>query len=470
MKPAPLLSPAKACLAVAAIVLLAGTTWADPGSSAPCPGCIAAGAAALDVTPPVGVPLAGYGSLDRRLPFPDLLGRSPYAFWLKPSRGVHDPIMVRALHLESPKGGGPKGEREMNVRLLWIAVDLVGVDREMVQDLRGRLEAAGRRHDAIIVSASHTHSGPGAFARSALFEFLVLDRYVAGVREQLLAGMERAALLAEDRKVPARVGAGRGEVHRIVKSRINGDLDHELGVLKVVGGDGRPIALLWNYAIHGTALGATSLSLSGDVMGEASRALEAALGVPALYTNGAVADVSPSRRGWGGVREIGAALAQGVRSVWEKTPLERSPGLRVLIEPVTLPEPRLSVRNCAGRLLPRWATVGLSSVMPGSSEMVGVAIGDSAWVTVPGELQTSLGRAVKAGGRGRFSLVFVVGLSNDYLGYFLSAEEYRQGARYIGCAALYGEGGGRLLADMAVEIFRKLRPDQQQRAGAPGRR
>jgi hypothetical protein len=465
MKPAPLLSPAKACLAVAAIVLLAGTTWAAPGSSAPCPGCIAAGAAALDVTPPVGVPLAGYGSLDRRLAFPDLLDRAPYAFWLKPSRGAHDPIMARALHLESRKGG-----REMNVRLLWIAVDLVGVDREMVQDLRGRLEAAGRRHDAIIVSASHTHSGPGAFARSAPFEFLTLDRYVAAVREHLLAGMERAARLAEDRKVPARIGAGRGEVHRIVKSRIHGDLDHELGVLKVVGGDGRPVALLWNYAIHGTALGATNLSLSGDVMGEASRALEAALGVPALYTNGAVADVSPSRRGWGGVREIGAALAQGVRSVWEKTPLERSSGLRVVAEPLLLPEPRLSLRNCAGRLFPRWATVGLSSLMPRSSEMVGVAIGDSAWVTVPGELQTSLGQAIKAGGRGRFSLVFVAGLSNDYLGYFLSPEEYRQGARYIGCSALYGEGGGRLLADMAVEIFRKLRPDQRQRVGAPGRR
>lgn len=459
MKPAPLLSPAKACLAVAAIVLLAGTTWATPGSSTPCLGCITAGAAALDVTPPVGVPLAGYGGLDRRLALPDLLGRAPYAFWLKPSRGVHDPIMVRALHMESKE-----------VRLLWIAVDLIGVDREMVQELRGRLEGAGRRHDAIIVSASHTHSGPGAFARSAPFEFLVLDRYVAGVREHLLAGMERAARLAEDRKVPARTGAGRGEVHRIVKSRIRGDLDHELGVLKVAGGDGRPIALLWNYAVHGTALGAPNLSLSGDVMGEASRALEAALGVPALYTNGAVADVGPSRRGWEGVREIGAALAQGVRSVWEKTPLERSSGLRVVTEPLSLPEPRLSLRNCVGRLFPRWATVGLSSVMPRSSEMVGVAIGDSAWVTVPGELQTSLGQAVKAGGRGRFSLVFVVGLSNDYLGYFLSAEEYRRGARYIGCSALYGEGGGRLLADMAVEIFRKLRPDQQQRVVAPGRR
>ncbi len=430
------------------LVLLVGGAWAAaPGSSTFCPDCLVAGAASLDVTPPIGVPLAGYGGLARRLPLPDLLDRAPYAFWFKPSRGVHDPIMARALVLESRR-----------TRLLWVAIDLIGIDRDMVKEVRSRLGTLGLRYDAVIISASHTHSGPGAFARSAAFEFLVLDRYVAAIREHLLSGIERAVRVAEDRKTPARFGAGRGEVLGVVKSRVNGRLDHELGLLKLVGSDGRPVALLWNYSIHGTALGKRNLLLSGDVMGEASRALERAIGAPVLFTNGAVGDVSPSRKGLDGVREISAKLAQEVRAVWDRTPMEQVPALRVVTERISLPPPRLSLRNCVGRLIPRWVRIGLSAVMPQASEMVGVAIGTSAWVTIPGELQTDLGYAIKAEGRRRFPLTFVVGVSNDYLGYFLSPEEYRRGMGYIGCATLYGEEAGQLLEDRAGEIIKKLRP------------
>ena len=55
---------------------------------------------------------------------------------------------------------------------------------------------------------------------------------------------------------------------------------------------------MWNYAIHGTALGRDNFLLSGDLMADASLRLERELGVPALFVNGAVGDVSPRPRGW----------------------------------------------------------------------------------------------------------------------------------------------------------------------------
>lgn len=431
---------------VTCLVLLGGALHPEPATAAsPCPGCLAAGAASLDVTPPVGVPLAGYGGAARRLFLPDLLDRHPLAFWFKPSEGVHDPIRARALVLE-----------QGTVRLLWISVDLVGVDPQMVEDLKADLGASGLSYASIIVSASHTHSGPGAFVRSGLFELVALDRYAPAVRQRLLDGIARAARLAEERKRPVRVGAGRGELRGITRSRVNLPTDPEVGVLKVVGETGAPVALLWNFAIHGTVLGPRNRFLSGDVMGAASETLERLLRVPVLYTNGAVADVSPSQKGWAGVRETGAELARAVRAVWDRTPLERFPGLHVVSEPLGLPPPALSVRNCVGRLIPAWVRIGLSWALPRTTEMVGVAIGKSAWVTVPGELQTRLGEAVKARGRRLFPLAFVVGLSNDYLGYFLTPEEFRRGG-YIGCASLYGEAGGQLVADRAGQILGELR-------------
>jgi len=407
-----------------------------------------AGAWAVDVTPPVGVPLAGYGGMGRRLLVPDLLNRYPYAFWFKPSRGVHDPIVARALVLQS-------GAR----RVLWVAVDLIGPDPEMVSELKERLAAIGLRYDAVILAASHTHSGPGGFSHSRLFGFLALDSLVPAIRERILRGMTEAAWDADRVKVPARVGVGRGEVRDVIRSRTGLPLDPEIGVLKVVRTDGRPIALIWNYAIHPTLLGKENLLLSGDVTGAVSQELERALSVPALYTNGAVGDVSPALRGWPGVRQTADVLAGEVLTTWRRTPVERESALRAVSDLVHLPPPRLSLRNCLGRWIPSGLTVGMGWGFPSQAEMVGVAVGASAWVTVPGEFQTRLGQAVKAEGRRLFRHAFVVGISNDYAGYFLTPEEYARPS-YIACASLYGEASGRLVAERATDILRKLREER----------
>lgn len=419
--------------------------WSPPAAQAGANATgLLAGAGAEVIAVPAGVPLAGYGGAARRLLIPDLLNRYPYAFWFKPGVGTHDPIMARALVLQS-------GER----RVLWLAADLVAVQSDMVSELEELLRAKGHRYDAVILAASHTHSGPGAFSRSRLFGLLALDSFAPELRARILDALTRAAERAETGKVPARVGTGQGEVRGVGRSRTGLPLDPEVGVLKVIGADDKPIALLWNYAIHGTALGPSNLRLSGDVMGTASHELEQALGVPALYTNGAVGDVSPALHGWAGVEKIARALEEEVLATWRRTSVERAASLRALSERLSLPPPRLALRNCLGRWVPRWATVGMGWAFPAESQMVAVAIGDSAWVTVPGELQTRLGQTVKAEGRRLFRHTFVVGLSNDYRGYFLTAEAYRRPS-YIACASLYGETGGKIVTDRAVEILRKL--------------
>lgn len=419
-----------------------GPASSSPGD--PCPGCLRAGAHSVDVTPPVGVPLAGYGEFGRRRLVPDLLGLHPYAFWFKPSRGVHQPLKARALVLE-------RGQ----VRVLWIAVDLIGVSPVLVSDLKSRLVAEGLSYSAVIVAASHTHSGPGGFARSGLFGFLALDRFVPEVADHLLRGMVEAARQAELKKIPARVGGGSGVATGIAVSRLNLPLDPEVGVLKVVAADGAPLALLWNYAVHGTALGWNNLLFSGDLMGVAAQRLERSLGVPVLYTNGAVADVSPARHGLEGAEALGEALAREVRAVWDRVKPGGRSTLSTLKEPFELPKPRLTLRNCVGHWVPRSVTVGLGWAMTQTSELVAVAVGDHAWLTIPGELESRLGQEVKAAGRGFFQGTFVVGLANDYLGYLLTQEAYRRPS-YIGCVSLFGERAGERVTARAKALIRRL--------------
>jgi hypothetical protein len=402
------------------------------------------------------VPLAGYGSPARRLLVPDFLGRHPHAFWLKPSTGALDAIMARALVLQAG-----------STRLLWVAVDLVAVDAGLADEVRAAAGDAGLAYDAVILSASHTHSGPGAFVDSKIFGVVTADRFDPSVRRALVAGIADAARRAERAKTRAVVAASVGPVPGLTESRLDLPLDPELAVLRLARPDGAPIALVWNYAIHGTALGPRNRKLSGDLMGVASHRLERRLGVPVLFVNGAVGDVSPRQHGESGVDDLGGRLADAVAAAWQRARPRAAGPLEIARSRVDLPAPFLAVRNCTGGWAPGFLTIPLDSALPRAAELIGVRLGDIAWVTIPGELQTALGRTVKEAGRRRFEVAFVAGLSNGYLGYLLTAGAYRRPG-YIGCASLFGDRAGERVADVAARLLERLgagRATSTNRAG-----
>ncbi|OGL29124.1 MAG: hypothetical protein A3G44_05995 [Candidatus Rokubacteria bacterium RIFCSPLOWO2_12_FULL_73_47] len=433
-------------LAAAGGALLAVVATAAGAGPAPaCPDCLRAGAATAALRAPAGTPLGGYGALRRRLLVPDVLGRHPHAFWFKPAAGERDRLLARALVLEVP----PR-------RLAWVTVDLVAVDRAFIREVERRLAGAGLSGTTLIVSASHTHSGPGAFVDSTLMGWLAMDRFDPTVRDMLADAVVEAVRRADAARAPALVGAASVAAPGLTRSRLGRPLDPEVIVLKVVRRTGAPVALLWNHAIHGTVLGPRSLQLSGDVMGVASAELERELGVPVLFVNGAVGDVSPAGHGERAVAELGRALAAAARSAWARARPRAVTRLEVTRRRIPLPPARLSLRNCAGRWLPRSLRVPLGGLFSADAEVLAVAAGDAAWVTIPGELQTALGLAIKREARSLFEHVGVAGVSNDYLGYFVTPEDYDRPA-YVTCATVYGPRAGTCLADTAVELLHGLR-------------
>ena len=296
---------------------------------------------------------------------------------------------------------------------------------------------------------------------SAFWALVAADRESAVVRRVILDGMEKAAREAERRRSPALLAWGKTTVTGVAMSRLDQPLDPELGLLKVVGADGRPVALVWNYAIHGTALGPANSLLSGDLMANASARLERETGAPVLFVNGAAGDVSPRQRGWPGVESAGSALASAALAAWRALPPGRDLTLHAVRSQVSLPDPVLSLRNCTGRWVPAALRIGLGGALPSSAGLTAVRIGGTAWVTVPGELQTRLGLDIKTAGRRGFDQAFVAGYSNDYLGYFLTRKDYGQPS-YVACGSFYGEGGGETVRDAAVELLGRL-------AGTSGR-
>ncbi len=91
-----------------------------------------AGVAKLDITPPVGVRMAGFA------------GR------VFPSLAVHDPLRARALVLND---GGR--------RAALVGLDLIGISDQTVAEVRKAAgSSAGIAPEALLIAGTHTHSGP----------------------------------------------------------------------------------------------------------------------------------------------------------------------------------------------------------------------------------------------------------------------------------------------------------------------
>jgi hypothetical protein len=108
------------------------------------------------------------------------------------------------------------------------------------------------------------------------------------------------------------------------------------------------------------------------------------------------------------------------------------------------------VRNCLGEWIPSNVLLGLAGALPSSAELIALALGGTAWVTIPGELETRLGLDVKEAMRPRFPHVFIAGLANDYLGYFLTPASYRHPS-YVAREPLRRARG--VVRDVALAAF-----------------
>jgi hypothetical protein len=72
-----------------------------------------------------------------------------------------------------------------------------------------------------------------------------------------------------------------------------GPVDRQFNLIRLTRADGGLIALVANYAMHGTVMNGENVRISGDGPGVVSAYLEEKLGAPVLYVNGAAGNIAP---------------------------------------------------------------------------------------------------------------------------------------------------------------------------------
>lgn len=421
-----------------ALILIASFLLAICAVTASAQGKLVAGVAKTDITPPIGTPLAGYGARRAR-----------------PSTGVHDPTEARALILDNG-----------TEKIALVSVDHLGFDHGMVD--RIRVIASAATHilpDHIFIMSSHTHSGGGAFMEMLPLLANVLagkfDPKIRAIYEQRTA---EAIIEANKTLKPVRIGFGAGEARGISRFRStwppNGPVDPEVGVIRIDSlATGKPLALLINFAAHPTVLGAENMTFSADFVGYARNALEKMSGgaAMAIFANGAQGTIAPHAfqgdDAWQRAENVGTILAAEVFKVMLMIKLQDSVEVKLVRTPLTL------------KIVPTSVFPPAMSYPPSYESEINAISFDNriAFVAIPGELGSILNFQVKERGKMLgFEKTFLLGLTNDALGYIISEDEYRH-KTYESTISLFGPTFGSFVANESFQLLERLRPVEKKK-------
>ncbi|NMC19906.1 MAG: hypothetical protein GYA33_05735 [Thermogutta sp.] len=429
------------------------------------------GAATAVITPPNGIPMAGY--------------YSP-----RGSEGVLDDLFAKALVIDD-------GEKAVAL----VACDLISIPQTVTDEAR-RLIAAevAIPPEAVLVSATHTHTGP-SLPRGSQRDAAdggASDIAIAYAAE-LPAKIAQAVAAAYRGRAPSAVFVARYEEHDISFNRrfwmtdgsvgwnpgkLNpkiirpiGPIDPELLVLYVETADRRPTAAYVNFALHADTTGGTLIS--ADYPGALSRLSAENKGADfvTLFANGASGDInhidvrSPvAQKGPEEARRIGTVLAGDVfKALMRMRPTSNGP-LQAASRIVPLPLAPISeddlnrareitAQGDKAAFLDKVFAYKVLDVAdrkgePLAAEVQVITLGDDvAWVALPGEVFVTLGLNIKAASP--FRHTFLVELANGSLGYLPHRSAYAEG-QYEAISARCAEGSGELLVAQAVEMLKEL--------------
>lgn len=458
-----------------------------------------AGAAALDITPPLGVLLAG-------------------SFTARSAAGIDDPLYARALVLEDGSGTGG--------RLALVCCDLIAMPGETVAAARALIARSGDvPPERVLIAATHTHTAPSP---TGLLGTPRADAYMDALPERLATVVR----LAAQRLAPARAAWGTGHEDRVSFNRrfhmrdgtvrmnpgvLNpeivapaGPIDPELGVLWVEREDGSPVAVVASFALHYVGTDQSD-HVSADYFGHYARWMQRIYGpdlVPILF-NGAQGDLNgvdvrerARLKGHAMARRVAGIIAGETLRVVER--LRPSGDLtlgaaqarfifrrkRITLEDLAIASRLLALpedlspgdlRRAAGldpagpfswvvgqplpdNALRLWAReCQYLAAMPDEleTELQVLRVGSAAVVSLPGEAFVELGLAIKRGspfGPENAGATLVAVLANDYVGYIGTRRAIEEEGSYETWAArssLPDAATGQAMIEATLRLLRQ---------------
>jgi len=238
------------------------------------------------------------------------LGMMGYSMPDQKTEGISMRLRARAFVVVDPLNGK---------RVAFVSADTgiipQGVKQQVTKLLLSRFGGLYTDQN-VLISANHTHSGPGAYSHYALYNLSMLG-YDKVNFNCVANGIFQAIVRAHNNLTPGAILINSGQLDNCgwnrspvaynnnpatERARYAANTDKSMVLLKFVTSTGKEIGVLNWFAVHPTSLGNTNRLISGDNKGYASYLFEKAMGTNYAATGTFVAafaqtnsgDVSPN--------------------------------------------------------------------------------------------------------------------------------------------------------------------------------
>ncbi|XP_047194395.1 neutral ceramidase [Hippoglossus stenolepis] len=244
--------------------------------------------------PPAEVPLMGYANPQQS------------------AAGIHTRLYSRAFIIDD-------GRR----RVVFVTAEVGMISQRLRLEVLSALQVKFGdvyRQENVVLSGTHTHSGPGGYFQFTLF-MISSKGYIRSSIQPLVNGIVKSIDIAHRNMKPGRIYRNRGELddstlnrspHSYMNNpederhRYKSNTDKQVMVLKFTDLDGDGIAVLSWFSVHAVSMNYTNRMVSSDNMGYASYLLEQDKnpgdlpgqgGFVAGFSSSNLGDVSPNIRG-----------------------------------------------------------------------------------------------------------------------------------------------------------------------------
>jgi neutral ceramidase len=252
---------------------------------------LSVGVAKADITPPVGCVMGGYGARKGR------------------AESVAAPLHCRAFVFDD-------GE----TRLALAVCDLVFVTHDITSRARRLVaEETGIPEECVMVTGTHTHSGPAGLTMGLDPVFTEsVSRKVAGAIEEAFR-VRRPAWLKYAEVPVSTISQNRRDPDGLIETTARLLIAERADTPET-------LATIVNYACHATVLEYDNLAISPDFPGAVVGSLEENVGGQAVYLQGCCGSINPvwMRHDHAEARRVGSILGLAAgRAVLEALPLQR---------------------------------------------------------------------------------------------------------------------------------------------------
>ncbi len=389
----------------------------------------------VDITPDNPQMLLGYGA--------------------RKSDGIHDRIYHKVVAMDDGK-----------TQFFLISTDLAVMSPSQYDKLTAKLQSQLKINPLNVWwTLTHTHSAP-EYGPPGLPIIFLGDRYQHQFDVKYTDMVEQklidAIIEAKKNLAPAKLGMGWGLSYANINRRardidgttrlgMNPDapVDRRIGMMRLEKADGSLLALIANYAMHGTVMGGENLKISGDAPGIVAEYVEEQTGVPLLYINGAAGNIAPiysQNPTTGRLSQYKVMLGQKI--VEASKTITTTSNIVSLKSSATLVElPRKEGLGWAADLdnYTRTTKAGVNMI---KLPIRFLKINDDVAIwSAPLELFCEISNEVRD--RSPFPYTFYFGYTNGWLGYLLAEEEIKFGG-YETTVSPYAPGAAKGLTEAVI--------------------